>query len=198
MTSEDMLIRLRGTAHALMVTPLAEYVLTFPCFTTWSGSINNRHHYGDGGLLRHTYEVVELCFANKREIEKMTTRKLNGRVLFLAALFHDLGKIMDYELHDPYIPGTGNGDEPCEWVSTDHHSQIHHISRSAIIWSKLVEKTGLCKDIEDQVTHCILSHHGSPKFHSPVYPQTREAWVLHLCDSMSAWMDMCGKVEVRG
>jgi len=36
------------------------------------------------------------------------------------------------------------------WFGTDHKRNVHHISRSAIEWSKAVEKTNTCRDIEDE------------------------------------------------
>ena len=43
--------------------------------------------------------------------------------------------------------------------------------------------------IEDEVLHCILSHHGQRAWGSPVAPKSIEAWILHLCDGLSARAD---------
>jgi 23S rRNA maturation-related 3'-5' exoribonuclease YhaM len=43
------------------------------------------------------------------------------------------------------------------------------------------------------ITHNILSHHGMREWGSPVAPATKEAWILHLCDNMSARLDDCNK-----
>ncbi len=192
MTSDQILASLRYTAAELGadVATLAERVLTYPGFTTWTGSIENRHHYGEGGLLKHTYEVIQLCEVNRKEIERITRHKLDARVLFLAALTHDWGKTKDYA---PFPPWRTNVD----WQATPHHRRIHHITRSALLWAQAVAETGLCRDIVDEVTHCILAHHGSPARGSPVLPQTREAWVLHAADMTSCWMDACGRVEPK-
>ncbi len=214
MSTEDLLSSLRAIAATLGddVSTLTERVLTYPGFTTWTGSIENRHHYGEGGLLKHTHEVVGLCMVNQRYIEATTPHKLNARVLFLAALCHDWGKIKDYsqekatsrwveemsaERLNAAIEGRPAVPPPREWTATPHHRHIHHITRSALLWSRAVAETGLCKEIEDEVIHCILSHHGSADRGSPVFPQTREAWVLHLCDSTSAWMDGVGKMDPK-
>jgi 23S rRNA maturation-related 3'-5' exoribonuclease YhaM len=46
---------------------------------------------------------------------------------------------------------------------------------------------------QDNITHNILSHHGQRAYGSPVFPATREAWVLHLADNLSARLDDCDK-----
>ena len=40
--------------------------------------------------------------------------------------------------------------------------------------------------IQEDVLHVILSHHGNRLAGSPVAPKTREAWIIHLCDGISA------------
>ena len=175
------------------VWEIASHVIDNPKFPIWSGSVDNKHHCGLGGLLKHTTEVVMLVEMNA-DFFIEGKYKVNKKVLFLAALFHDIGKIWDYEpLEKPLGSHYPNWDA---WQGTSHKRQIHHISRSAIEWSKAVEKTGQCKDIEDSVLHCILSHHGTREWGSPVMPHSREAWILHLCDSLSARANDCEKIDL--
>jgi 23S rRNA maturation-related 3'-5' exoribonuclease YhaM len=70
-----------------------------------------------------------------------------------------------------------------------HKKRIHHITRSALIWGEIA-KDNRYKDI-DEVLHAILAHHGNKEFGSPVSPQTKLAWMLHLCDGISARMNDC-------
>lgn len=198
--SAEAITYLRHTAGAFGpdVLTLTDRVLDYPGFTTWSGSIKDRHHYGAGGLLQHTYEVTRLCMANWETLTELASRhKVCRRTLFLGAVFHDLGKVHDYEVRDPYTPGMGNAFDSREWIATPHHRRIHHINRSAVVWARAVSETNLCRDIEDDVLHAILAHHGSPERGSPVLPQTREAWMLHLADAMSAWHDGVGKMDPK-
>jgi 23S rRNA maturation-related 3'-5' exoribonuclease YhaM len=67
---------------------------------------------------------------------------------------------------------------------------IHHISRSAIIWAEAASRlyTNYSKYYEP-VLHAILAHHGFREAGSPVAPKTRVAWLVHLCDNISARMD---------
>jgi 3'-5' exoribonuclease len=142
------------------------------------------HHYGLGGLAKHTYEVVTLCMKNA-DIISGFGNPVDCVVLFLASVFHDVGKIYDYRL-----------DLNLKWVGTVHKRKIHHISRSGLIWSKAVDKTGLFTAIHDDVLHCILSHHGRREWGSPIAPLSREAWILHLCDGLSARSDDCYRIDL--
>lgn len=155
---------------------IANVVLNDERFSIWSGSSNpNTHHYGQGGLLKHTTEVIELCLTNN----KVLNCGVDERHLFLAALFHDSGKMWDYEC----VKGV--------WQSTRHKHRIHHLPRSAINWCRAIDQTNTFRDAEDIILHAILSHHGKKEFRSPVEPQTKLAWLLHLSDSLSARIDEC-------
>lgn len=167
------------------VLQVSDYLLGDNRFPYWSGSsIKGQHHYGKGGLIVHTLEVVRLCFASihcLREYEVDTTE------LFLAALFHDAGKLYDYE---PVVRGYPDAPEYSEWVSTPHKRYIHHISRSALMWSEASKIVpSIQSKYHDSVLHAILAHHTSREAGSPVAPKSRVAWLITLCDNMSARMN---------
>ena len=181
---------LRDRAISFDVREIADYLLDDPRFPVWSGSSRtNQHHYGTGGLIVHVSEVVDMCLI----MQESRYPKVNGRVLFLSALMHDWGKLWDYEPVGIYEPSQIAPET--QWQGTDHKRHIHHISRSAIEWSKAVVLSGKCKDIEDEVSHAILSHHGQRQWGSPVAPNTHVAWLLHCCDIISARMNDCGKFD---
>lgn len=165
----------------LRVPEIVGRVLDHPDFAVWTGSGQpTSHHYGRGGLARHVYEVVFLC---QRTRQAYWDRATDDVVLFVAAVFHDFGKLWD---HAP-IAG---------WKDTEHKRNIHHISRSAIEFNLHAAKLGLDQKFIDKVTHCILSHHGRREAGSPVAPKSREAWILHLCDNMSARLDDHDKMDI--
>lgn len=169
--------RLSELACQFGVENYAKQVLGDPRFAIWSGSSESyKHHYGKGKLAEHTLEVVELCLANN---EYFVGKGVEPVRLYLAALFHDAGKMWDYE----------PGDESYnDWRAAYHKRHIHHVSRSGLVWHEANVKYGVL-EYEDEVLHGILSHHGAKEWGSPVTPNTRLAWLLHLCDSMSARMD---------
>lgn len=164
--------RLYDLARKYSVVELADIVLEDQRFWKWpaSGSPQGHHHY-DGGLAVHTMEVVELCMAGAKILHVEDKRHL-----FLAALYHDIGKVRDYEYNG--LAG--------EWQNTDHRSRVRHVCRSALMWHDARNAVNEDYDQEDVVLHAILAHHGCLEWGSPVTPQTEIAWILHCADHMSA------------
>ena len=105
-------------------------VLDDPCFETWSGAGKLiHHHYGDGGLLKHTHEVFTYCSLIAAQYNGDcidNTKRLNENELFISVIWHDYGKIWDYQKNDNGVWGKHN----------NHARQIHHISRSALEFQK--------------------------------------------------------------
>jgi len=184
--------KLTAFADTLNVTDIASIVINNPSFAIWSGAgKHDQHHYGKGGLAIHTCEVVELCLKN-REILSLT--QLDPVELYLSALFHDVGKMWDYAQKSSGPVDAWNPSD--EWISTDHKYKIHHITRSVIEWNAACYTYPRYKPYVDKVTHNILAHHGQRAWGSPVIPDTKSAWLLHICDMMSARMqdgDDCNK-----
>lgn len=196
----DHVTLLRDTAARLGVSDIASHVLDDPRFAMWSASAHPyQHHYGDGGLARHTHEVVHLCLVNRATLAVIQPHEMpSERKVYLAALAHDYGKIWDYESAQhivdnlPFAPPSMT----TVWRGTEAKRTIHHISRSAIEWSRAVDKYPAYRDIESDVLHAILSHHGQRAWGSPVSPKTRLAWLLHICDMMSARVNDADTMDV--
>lgn len=209
--STPVIEELRTIADGLNIRPLADLVLDdvisnkefLPAlaekFSIWSGSSNpKQHHYGSGGLAKHTLEVVKLSLLNNKFFDK----RIDERKVYLTALYHDVGKIWDYQ---KVKRGFGRRPDPLSgdvWINTNHKRKIYHISRSAIIWSKvpfylnpMESLLPVYRDMEEEVLHAILAHHGQPDWGSPVTPNSCLAWLLHLCDGLSARFDDCEKFD---
>ena len=184
-------------AKILRVYDIASVVIDDPRFELWSGSSKeHQHHYGKGGLVQHTCEVVDLCFANISALQL----NLDPVEVYLSALYHDCGKMWDYEPHHVDISDPRGHDTSYEvdynsWHGNEHKRLIHHISRSALVWnSACIQHGGKYYNLyADRVTHNILSHHGHREWGSPVMPKTQAAWLLHLCDGISARMNDANK-----
>jgi len=174
---------LRELAKNFNVLPLAAVVIDNPKFIDCSGSScikgerPKHHHYGRGGLIKHTKEVVDLCL----NANKYYGDQIDPKIVYLAALYHDVGKIEDYEYNI----------EHGEWLSTDHKYMIHHIQKSYLIWEKAATEYGFPENNIFQVSHAILSHHGHREWGSPVEPKTKLAFILHYSDAISARFDDC-------
>lgn len=174
-------------AKSLDVAAVCSLVLDNPKFILWSGSSKPfQHHYGKSGLVIHTAEVVQLCLLNNDMLSSsIENRIIDEKKLFLAALFHDVGKCWDYE--------PTNADYS-EWKGTSHKRHVHHISRSALVWQQAaLGDDGFIESYRDEILHAILAHHGLREWGSPVSPNTRLAWMLHLCDGISARMNDADK-----
>ena len=182
----DYLEKIRGQAKTSGedVYQVCETILNDERFPIWSGSSKEfQHHYGKGGLIKHTSEVVDLCFKVKSFYEH--TYEIDSKELFLSAFFHDVGKIYDYK---PTVIMEIQNDYD-HWQSTPHKRSIHHISRSGILWSDNAKKNDdIYEKYFEKVLHAILSHHTFREAGSPIAPKSRVAWILTLCDNMSGRM----------
>lgn len=178
----DTVNKIESIAIKYGVDGISNILIKNEKFGIWSGSSKpHRHHYGEGGLAKHTLEVIELCI----QTNTFYNNVVDNQHLILAALFHDSGKMFDYIRLDNN-----------EWVKTNHARKIHHITKSALIWHDAVIETGLFKDVEEEITHAILSHHGLREWGSPVYPSTKLSWMVHLCDGISARINDCDKFDI--
>lgn len=179
---------------------IAKYLVLQENFQVWTGSQEpNKHHYGEGGLLRHTYEVVTLCRKNSEIIFSLNNSEMCEVTLFLAALYHDSGKLWDYKplySDDGHASCFGYKNKYQVWTGTAHKRNIHHISRSALFFNDVANKFNIHSSLIDKIIHCILSHHGQRSWGSPVAPNSKEAYLLHLCDMISARTDDCEKIDL--
>jgi 3'-5' exoribonuclease len=164
---------------------ISSEILNDPNFGLWTGSLEHKHHYGKGGLAKHTLEVIKLAFNAKETL----FLQIDPKELFFACLFHDIGKLWDYQPLDfRYYK---------DWTGTEHKRVIHHITRSALIWNDTINFYPEYKrKYHEPVLHAILAHHGCREYGSPVSPKSRVAWLLHLCDSISARMDDCQHIDL--
>lgn len=164
---------------------LGNIILDDPRFSVWSASGRKGvHHYGRGGLLKHTSEVLNLMLSTRETLSLNTSHHL----IFLSALWHDYGKLWDYSPIGDNKIRVGDSLEPAydEWENVSHKYEIHHISRSVIEFTKAAYVYLLPQDDIDAITHAILAHHGKKEWGSPVEPRSELAWLLHLSDHMSA------------
>lgn len=146
-------------------------------FELWPGSLS-KHHPWPGGLLTHTIQVCDFSQGLVETGQKWVhPNKLSIGVVLLASMFHDLGKVYDYQI----IPT----EEGLQWGEAPHFKRVHHLVKSYDLWNVACSETGINKDFQDHVGHCILAHHGELSYGSPVRPDSQEAWVVHLADMAS-------------
>ncbi len=138
-----------------------------------SPSAISRHHNYIGGNLEHTVGVVRLC----RNISEMYP-SVNNDLLLCGALLHDIGKLKEYT----YAAAIDISDEG---------NFIGHIvigeqwirEKIQLLRTKVHE---FPKELDHQLIHLILSHHGKYEWGSPKIPKLLEACILHQADLMDS------------
>jgi len=154
-----------------------ERLKEYPEFWSWPAAINYHHAY-EGGLIAHTLEVAYIALNTAAKFPQV-----NLDVLFTAALWHDWGKILEYQEVEASVARDSKtrhllrADDDKAWIFNANVST--HIATSAIEFSKHAENPA--------VVHCILAHHGPVReWGSPEAPKTLEALILHQADMLSA------------
>lgn len=130
------------------------------------------HHGFIGGLLEHTLSVTRLCdfYAKQYPI-------LNHDLLITAAICHDIGKTRE-------LSAFPKNDY------TDDGQLLGHIMIGAeMIHDAAREIPGFPPDLELDLKHCILAHHGEYEYGSPKKPALAEAMALNLADNTDARME---------
>jgi 3'-5' exoribonuclease len=136
------------------------------CFHSAAKSV---HHGFVGGLLEHTLSVAQICNFYAKHYP-MIDRDL----LITAALCHDIGKLEEIA---PYPQND----------YTDEGQLIGHIVIGAgMIRDKIRDIPHFPHKKEEELLHCILSHHGELEFGSPKKPALIEAMALSHADNLDA------------
>lgn len=130
------------------------------------------HHGFVGGLLEHTLSVVRLC-----DFYAKAYPVINRDLLLTAAMCHDIGKtkeLSSFPIND----------------YTDEGQLLGHI----MIGAEMIHDTaktieGFPANVENELKHCILAHHGELEFGSPKKPALVEACALNMADNTDAKME---------
>lgn len=126
------------------------------------------HHAYRGGLLEHVLKILDSV------VFLADAYGANRDVLVAGAILHDIGKL----------------EELSYGVTTEYSVQgnlIGHITIGAGMVRDLVrEIPDFPQDLQLQIEHLILSHHGQRAMGSPVEPMTVEAFILSAVDDLDA------------
>ena len=137
-----------------------------------SSAAKSVHHGFIGGLLEHTLSVTRLCgyFAKAYPI-------LNRDLLITAAILHDVGKTKELSA----FPANDY---------TDDGQLLGHIMMGAeMVHDRAKAIPGFPEQMENELKHCILAHHGELEYGSPKKPALAEALALNLADNTDARME---------
>jgi len=75
------------------------------------GIPQDKEHHPEGDVFTHSLQVMEFAFRESRDID-----------LILAAMLHDIGKVIDTHEHDKYGPKMLEGyiSEKTKWLISEH------------------------------------------------------------------------------
>jgi 3'-5' exoribonuclease len=121
------------------------------------------HHSYKGGLIFHTWQVMEIALNNSRQF-----KDVHLDIILAGAFMHDLGKLFSYD---------ENGS-----ITEKERKIGYHIVGSLEIAYKFL------KDIDyiDDIIHIITSHHGCKEWGALVSPNTLEATIVFTADMLSS------------
>lgn len=138
-----------------------------------SPSAITHHHNYVGGNLEHTVGVVRLC----KNICEMYPA-INRDLAITGAILHDIGKLKEYKT-TAAIDKTDEGNFIGHIVIGDRwiREKIEKLRKSGKPFDK---------NLENQISHIILSHHGKYEYGSPRLPKIVEACVIHQADLMDS------------
>ena len=136
------------------------------CYSSAAKSI---HHGFVGGLMEHSLSVAKLC-----DFYSSMYPILNRDLLITAAICHDIGKTVELSAFP-------------ENDYTDEGQLLGHIVMGTeMLHDKIRAIDGFPKNLEVELKHCILAHHGKLEYGSPKVPALIEALALSYADETDA------------
>lgn len=139
------------------------------------------HHSHVGGLLEHTVAVVTILMT-VHELHP----ELNRDLLIAGGLLHDLGKLQELAM-GAAIEYTDRGRLLGHIVLTDR-----------AVRQRIAQIPGFPQELDDQLNHILLSHHGQKEYGAPIVPMTPEACALHYADNLDAHVQYFQRAVERG
>jgi 3'-5' exoribonuclease len=136
-------------------------------FMVWPAA-KSKHHAYTFGLLEHTLEVVKFAISDLDNYPN-----INKDVLITAGLFHDLGKVNEYIV------------QPTQEIAISSNGMLMpHLPHGGMIAYHAFRNVSNT-ELETQVLHCILTHHGRIEWGNSFEFKTKEAEILYLADHRS-------------
>ena len=137
-----------------------------------SSAAKSVHHGFVGGLLEHTLSVTRFC-----DFMVKSYPILNRDLLITAAILHDIGKTKELSLF------------PQNDYTNDGQLLGHIMIGEEMVHDAAQKIDGFPQELENQLKHCILAHHGELEYGSPKKPAMVEAVALNLADNADAKME---------
>jgi 3'-5' exoribonuclease len=135
------------------------------------------HHAVIGGLLKHTSFMLRIA-KNLTQLYKV----LDADLLFTGVILHDIGKIKELEVSTSIA------------YSIEGEMLGHAVIGLEMIREKINGLPGFPDNLRVLIEHLIISHHGQADFGALKTPLFREAWMLHLVDTIDSKMEIMTKL----
>lgn len=136
-------------------------------FALWPAAKSNHHNY-PGGLVRHTYHVMQLCRFAARELYPDLVTPIGYETLLFAACFHDVGKLEELAFH----PITG------DVYYTERGQRFGHILLGRDMLRSAAAKLDVPADLVDRVDELVIGHQGKKEWDTLREPLTLEGIML--------------------
>jgi len=129
----------------------------------------SRHHAYKGGLLWHTYRMLQLAL-KITEIYNTVDKSL----LLAGVILHDIGKISELSFNNnvPEYSFEGN--------------MLGNLLIGTIMINNIAKKINMPKEKKNLLEHMIASHHGNLDWGAIQKPGFLEAYVLHYIDMIDS------------
>ena len=141
-------------------------------------AVSNHHAYL-GGLIEHSLSMARLAVSMGRHYEAYYPGLVDTDLVVAGCILHDIGKI----------------DELTYRRSFDYSTEgrlVGHIAGGCELVGRIAESLSprLDKNLEMQLKHLVLSHHGKKEYGAPITPRSAEAMMLHQLDMVDSRMNM--------
>ena len=144
------------------------------------GAAHSMHHSIRGGLLYHTYRMVQNAAYIANTYNKVPgmvagAKVVNTELLVAGTILHDIGKLWELE-------STKFGDS--EYTSKG--TLLGHLYIGAEIFGRYARAEKMKEADVLLMQHMILSHHGKQEYGAVVVPAITEAMILHEIDMIDS------------
>jgi 3'-5' exoribonuclease len=134
------------------------------------------HHALIGGLIKHTSFMLQTA--------KFLThlyRVLDADLLYTGVILHDIGKIRELQVNTSIS------------YSVEGEMLGHAVIGLEMIREKITGIPDFPENLKILIEHMLLSHHGQADYGALRIPLFREAWMLHLVDTIDSKMEIMTK-----
>jgi 3'-5' exoribonuclease len=142
------------------------------------------HNAWVGGLLEHVWSMCCMAGPIIGNYKSNYGVKLSTDKVYFGLIFHDIGKIEEYDIYNPAFPKSPDGilvnhlvlGPSLVW---EHANKWYEEHESTMTASEFTRE-------RNHLMHVLAAHHGTLEWGSPVQPSTIEAILVHQIDLLDS------------